>query len=801
MNDRGGDKVLSGLRVVVIGRRIAASLCAQLLGDQGADVVRVRDPGGLIPDWARDPVLDAMLTRGAIEANLDLSRTEDTDRLRRLARQADVFLDDLPEPDSRRLWALMDMDDLRRQNPGLIRCRIPAFPANDPRVALPDHEAVAGASGGLFEKPLGPPRYHPFPLGSVMAGLFAGSAVVGALIARLRDGLGQDAEVSWLRSNYFAQILQVLMKTGVPRGFLTLRMVGTPFMRTWLCRDGRYIYLHITLPTHASRILDVLEAEGFSEPVRSLRAVTSPETLRDPSQVKSIAEAKKIRRLYEGIFLQRTAEEWEQTLGRELCCIKVRTAEEWLRDSMASGMNDACEVEDPVFGTLLAPGPGVTIEGIPWSPSSRDLAPAALDKTIERWEATSSSHPTHGGREVTGPPLQGYRIADLTRIIAGPCAGRLLAEMGAEVVSIQNPTSLDWALSFHLMFNPGKKSVTLDFTTEEGRRTLWAILRDMRPDALLQNYRHLDVARTMGIGPETVREAFPDIVYTHLNAYGNEGGWRDRPGFEQVVQAVSGIQMTYGGGRKPKLLPTPVIDIGSGLLGAYATLLGLYRRARTGRGSFAATHLTRVSVLFQLPEIAASQRQRCLESARERGIAVAWDPAREVVAGVARALDTHVVLAGPRGDVERLLRARDGEDWKRASRRMWRATTRTWQNRIAAMGLQDRVVVLPVTRLRNLLAIEAQMGGDHPAVFRRDYPGVPAPLTFVRNPIRLARTPLLDIPATPMRGQHTREFLLRAHIEVPEGTGVIPYPPNRPFLVWLLNLIRWGYFAWRSGNL
>ncbi len=791
--------VLAGVRVVLFGRRIAAPLAAQLLLDQGADVVRIADRGGLLPG-PDDPVLDAMLTRGQVEARLDLARSEAVGQVRRLVHLADVVLDDLPDAASRALWGLVDPDDARRANPGLIRCRIPAFPAGDPRSSLPDHEAVAGAAGGLFEKPLGPPRHHAFPLGSVMAGLFAGSAVVAALVARLRDGWGQDAEVSLLRSNYFAQILQVLMKTGIPRGFLTLRMVGTPFMRSWRCRDGRYIYLHITLPAHAARILDVLDEQGFHDHVRALRAVTSPETLRDPSQVKSIAEAKKIKRLYEQVFLQRTADEWERALGRELCCIKVRTAEEWLQDSMAAGMNDACEIADPEFGTLLAPGPGVTFEGVPWSPAPRRTDPGAFDDTLARWEATPPAPLSSPGRDAPAPPLDGLRVADMTRIIAGPCAGRVLAELGADVVSIQNPTSLDWALSFHLMFNAGKKSVTLDFTTADGRGRLWDILRDYRPDALLQNYRHLDVARAMGIGPEAVREAFPDIVYVHLNAYGNEGGWRDRPGFEQVVQAVSGIQMTYGGGRRPKLLPTPVIDIGSGLLGAYAATLGLYRRARTGRGAFAATHLTRVSVLFQLSEIAVSQRERCLAAARQRGAGVTWDPGREVVSHVVRTLDAWAVLAGPRGDVERLLCATDGA-WEFASRRMWRATARRWQQRVESLGLQDRVVVLPVTRIRRLLEVEARMGGDLPAVFQRDYPGCPAPLTFVRSPIRLSKTPLRDVPATPVRGGHTREFLARVGVEVPEGAGVIPYPQNRPFLVWLMGLLRWGYFAWRSGNL
>lgn len=787
--------VLSGLRVVVCGGRIAALLTAQLLHDQGAEVVSILDKSGLIPSSCQEPLLSAMLGRGFVEARLDLTMPEHAEQLRRLLCHADVAIEDLPEKASRSLWALLDGSGIRDQNKGLVLCRIPAFPAGDPRAGLPDYEAVVGAAGGLFERPIGPPRFHNFLLGSVMAGLFAGCAVMAALIARLRDGLGQEVEVSRLRSNYFAQIIQVLMKSGVPRGFLTLRMIGTPFMRTWKCRDGRFVYLHVTLPGHAARLLDVLETLGFAQQVAALRGIISAETLRDPSQVKSIREAKKIARLLEGVFIERSADEWERTLGAELCCVKVRTAVEWVRDSIEAGMDDVCEIQDPEFGPIFAPGRAITIEGVPWRPISRLTDPKAIEQILSRWQARPQ---VYRGPEKTDPPLQGYRIADLTRVIAGPCAGRILAELGADVVSIQNPTTLDWALAFHLMFNPGKKSVTVDFTKKEGQRALWAILRDLKPDALIQNYRHLDIARSLGIGPEVVREAFPDIVYTHLNAYGNEGGWRDRPGFEQVVQAVSGIQMTYGGGAKPRLLPTPAIDIGSGLLGAFATLVGLYNRGRTGRGCFTATHLTRVAVLFQLPEIAKFHREQHILLSQGRDSSASD---KEVVSEIVRTFDCWAIVAGPSRDVLRLVGAQDSAKLSDSLGRMWHATAGMWQRRAQALGISERVVVLPLVPLKRIIESESRISSNKPAVFKREYPGVAKPLVFLRCPIRMYRTALPDISATPLRGQHTKEFLERVGIDVPEGAGVIPYPRERPFILWLVGLVRWGYFAWRSGNL
>ena len=795
--------VLDGVRIVEVGWGLAAPVVGMLLAEQGADVLRVVDPA----QPGIDPVLDALLARGKTEAPLSTGTPEGREALLRFLSSADVFLEDPDSATPEVLRALVSR--AREVNPGLVTCRIPAFPDGDPRCALPGYEAVAGTAGQLYGKPLGAPRYHPFPIASVMAGLFAANAVVAALVGRMRTGVCQDIVVSRYHSALFAQILQVLMKTGVPRGFLPLKMVGTPFMRAWRCKDGRYAYLHITLPAHAARVLDVLDANGHGETVRKLRAVLSADTMRDPSQVGSIGEARRIIGLYERVFLERTADEWESVLGRELCCIKVRTVEEWLHDSLEAGMSDAAVVDDPVFGPLTGPGPGVTSPDRPQVIRARRVGAPAVAEALARWQAGG----TAAADGVTGPdgkpPLHGFRVADLSRIIAGPCSARVLAELGADVLTVQNPTALDWALSFHLMFNAGKRSVTLDFTGDEGKRRLWAILDDLRPDVLVQNYRNMDVARAVGVDPDSVRARFPDIVYTHLNSYGDRGVWKDRPGFEQIVQAVSGIQVTYGIDGQPKLLPTPVIDIGSGLTGALASVLGLYHRAKTGHGIGVTTHLTWVSVLLQVREVAAFQRGRCLDAAAARGAAVEFDPGRQILSGIVGARGGHVTLAGPRADLLSwagalgIAPADAADDPVHAigQRLRWKRVD-AWQASVRAAGVAGRVAVVPVAPVGQLID-EVRRTDPDPvkAVSKRPYPGCPTELTFVRSPLRMARPPLPDIAPPGARGTDTRAVLARLGVDVPEGTGVIPYPPDKPFIVWLVTVIRWGWFAWRSGNI
>jgi len=809
LTDSASEGLLTGLRVVEIGRRIAAPVVGMVLAEQGAEVIRIVEAG----ERPRDPVLDALLARGKTELSLDLAAEDGRSALQRLVARADVVVEDRGPAEMSRLG--LDFDALRDRAPELVTCSIPGFPASHPLADLPAYEAVVGTAAYLYEKPIGMPQVHPFPLGSALAGLFAANGIVAALIARLRTGRGQHVAVSLFDSDVFAQVVLVLMRTGIPRGFLPLKMVGTPFMGSWKCGDGRYIYLHISLPAHNARILEILEENGYAGDVRELRGILSEETIRDPSQVKSIPEAKAIRVVYERIFQTRGAREWEEILGGELCCIQVRTIEEWLEDSLEAGMADACTVDDPVFGSLRAPGPAVTLAEYP--PRLAPRVPATeVAPLLERWEkkAPRTLEPSEDRTLELDliHPLQGIRVVDLSRVIAGPCAARVLAELGAEVLSVQRPTRLDWALSFHLLFNAGKQSVTLDFSDDEGKRELWTLLEDFQPHAFIQNYRHMELAREIGVGPEALRAKFPKIAYTHLNAYGNLGVWRDRPGFEQVVQAVSGIQMTYGRGGKPKLLPTPVIDIGSGLLGAFGTLLGLYQQLKTGESVLATTHLTRMAVLFQVEPIAEHQRAHCIETAQSRGSEVADDPGRRVVAGILRALDTFFCVAGPRADVEAWLRAAGlggpgepdgGDPFARVPQsRVMTRTMAHWRSTVTGAGFGDTIAVVPVPKMKRMLAdLPPAPERSVPMVRRRAYSGVDSQLTFIANPIQLSATPLVDVDPAPMRGEDTAEVTERLGLRVPEDRGVIPYPTAKPLLVWLGTLVRWGYFAWRSGNI
>ncbi|GAB5467926.1 MAG: CoA transferase [Rhodospirillales bacterium] len=178
-------------------------------------------------------------------------------------------------------------------------------------------------------------------------------------------------------------------------------------------------------------------------------------------------------------------------------------------------------------------------------------------------------------------PLAGLRVLDLTRILAGPVAGRCLAAQGAEVLRVSAP-HLPFILPAVIDTGRGKRACSLDLRTEEGREGLSALLREA--DVFLQAYRPggLDA---LGFGPEAVAALRPGIVYATLSAYGPTGPWSGRRGFDSLVQTASGFNRAEAeafGEAGPRALPCQALDHASGYLLAFGILRALAKRAEEG---------------------------------------------------------------------------------------------------------------------------------------------------------------------------------------------------------------------------
>jgi crotonobetainyl-CoA:carnitine CoA-transferase CaiB-like acyl-CoA transferase len=185
------------------------------------------------------------------------------------------------------------------------------------------------------------------------------------------------------------------------------------------------------------------------------------------------------------------------------------------------------------------------------------------------------------------------RILDLTRLLPGGLATQLLADLGAEVIKVEEPEVGDYmrlapptvegiSQSF-LLVNQGKKSVALNLKEQEGRDLFYRLVPTA--DVLVEQFRP-GVVQRLGVSYEEVRRVREDIIYCSFSGYGATGPYKDRPGHDLNFDALSGLLHMGAAKGRPLLPAIPVADMASGILAAYAVLAALLWRKESGRGSF-----------------------------------------------------------------------------------------------------------------------------------------------------------------------------------------------------------------------
>jgi crotonobetainyl-CoA:carnitine CoA-transferase CaiB-like acyl-CoA transferase len=178
-------------------------------------------------------------------------------------------------------------------------------------------------------------------------------------------------------------------------------------------------------------------------------------------------------------------------------------------------------------------------------------------------------------------PLSGIRVLDLTRVIAGPLCGMTLAAHGADVLLVTAP-HLPSFQTLVVDTGRGKLSTFIDLREGAGRAAFTDLLRDA--DVIVQGYRPGGLA-ALGFGPDDVARIRPGIIYVSLSAYGPDGPWAPRHGFDSLVQTASGFNVAEAqaaGVEGPKPLPAQVLDHCTGYLMAFAVMMALLRRSREG---------------------------------------------------------------------------------------------------------------------------------------------------------------------------------------------------------------------------
>ena len=282
-----------------------------------------------------------------------------------------------------------------------------------------------------------------------------------------------------------------------------------------------------------------------------------------------------------------TADEAEaEGQARGLCVMKMRTRAEW---------------EAHPQRAALAAQPLIAMEAMPGAS-----------------EAAAPPRAPHAG---AASPLAGVRVLDLTRVIAGPMAGRALAELGADVlrVSAAHLPSIEG-----LVIDTGfaKRNAEIDLRTDAGRETLRALVREA--DILIDGYRPGALA-AKGFGPADLARLNPGLTLVEISAFSTVGPWAGRRGYDSYVQSGVGLTAPEDPGQPPKRLACQPLDYLVGCLAPFAAVVGLLRRAETGRGARAELSLARTAMwIWEMadtlgPEPAPPERNPTIAEATAEG--------------------------------------------------------------------------------------------------------------------------------------------------------------------------------------
>ncbi|UUP16174.1 CaiB/BaiF CoA transferase family protein [Nitratireductor thuwali] len=197
------------------------------------------------------------------------------------------------------------------------------------------------------------------------------------------------------------------------------------------------------------------------------------------------------------------------------------------------------------------------------------------------------------------PPLKGIRVVELARILAGPWAGQALADLGADVIKVENPDGGDdtrkWgppfvegaagenlSAAYYHSTNRGKRSIALDFRQEEGRQSLLKLIATA--DVLIENFK-VGGLRKYGLDYETLRKTNPRLVYCSITGFGQTGPYASRAGYDFIIQGMSGLMSITGApGGEPQKVGVAVSDLFTGLYSVIAIQAALRHAEATGEG-------------------------------------------------------------------------------------------------------------------------------------------------------------------------------------------------------------------------
>jgi crotonobetainyl-CoA:carnitine CoA-transferase CaiB-like acyl-CoA transferase len=583
--------MLHSVRVLDCSTGVPGAYCTKLLADAGADVVKVeRDEGDPLRRWsaAHAELGDA---DGALFRFLHTSKRSvlDGDGVDGLLRGCDIVVES----------GDLDTDALRDRHPHLVVVSITPYGRTGPYAGRPSTEFTLQAecgSTGARGRPDGPPLHAGGRIGEWIGGTYAAAAAVAALHAAHRDGDGDHVDVSTLACmsttmNTYTSVFAEFLGWPAMRG--PARSIEIPSIEP--AADGYVGFCTIT-------------GQQFRD---FLVLIERPDLLDDR---EFASHHGRTRRMNEALdLIHKWTVEHSITEIIELASL--------LRIPVAMIGNGASVTGFDHFverGTFVThPTGGFVQPRVPYAISG--LAPRAFSRAPRPGEHDGTVHwPERARNEVRAPrrlPLDGVRVVDFTAFWAGPAATHMLAALGADVIKVESiqrpdgmrfastrPPSVDqwweWGPVYHGA-NANKRAITLDMNRPEGvdlaRRLIAA------SDAVVENFTPR-VMENFGLSWAAVHEVNPRAVMVRMPAFGLDGPWRDRPGFAQTMEQISGMAWVTGFTGGPPLIPRGACDPLAGMHAVLSFILAMMQRDRDGEG-----RLVEVTMVEAALNVAAEQ--------------------------------------------------------------------------------------------------------------------------------------------------------------------------------------------------
>lgn len=586
---------LEGITVFDLTTGSAGAIATMFLCDHGARVIRVMDAQDTVSRQGGYLVWD----RGKECIRLDLAaqvaalQQGQGDVYEGFIRRVDVLIEDFAPSSSRQ--ALVQDAWLAARNPRLIHCSITAYGKRGVLKDEPPIDDLILARLGIMGSQ---PGYRPapvhvvHPLPSVGAALFAAQGIAAALLARETTGRGRTVETS-LMAGALLYHPKVTGERLAPNTFQTNPAGSAPFYSVYECADGTWVQLGCV---HAGFVAIAAKVMGIpyilTEPrFGGGRTPPTPET--DLELRGIIAQAVRTR----------PYDEWGRIFDEaDVPFARVRTTEESLTDPQVQVNDMVLELQDPDIGPITQMGVPIKLSATPGHVQGPRQRPRDAGSVLAELGTGTPAVPP-AAAEPFDPPLKGIRVLEITNLIAGPTAGKLLAALGADVIKMEpldGDMSRPIGRTYFFNLNMNKRSLSVNTRTPEGKDVAQKVAASA--DVLLANMRPHATER-MGIGPETIRRLNPRIIETHVTGFGWDGPYSHRPGIDPLAQALMGLERAQGGPDNPPVFPSQLAptDFTAGAMGTLGTILALFVRQRTGVVQRIDTNLLSGGILLSSP--------------------------------------------------------------------------------------------------------------------------------------------------------------------------------------------------------